>query len=55
MPHAGFGQGVEGNPIVLDGVMCTGEESSLLRCASSGLGIHNCFHSEDAGVICRRE
>ncbi len=47
---ASFGQGT-GN-IVFDDVACTGTEASLFDCPNSGLNIHNCGHSEDAGVVC---
>ena len=39
-------------PIVLDDVNCTGLELYVTDCPSSGFYIHNCAHSEDAGVRC---
>eukprot|EP00117_Sycon_ciliatum_P038623 scpid28565/ scgid28669/ Lysyl oxidase homolog 2A; Lysyl oxidase-like protein 2A len=47
--------GQEGNgagQIWLDELQCAGNEQSLTGCRHSGLGIHNCLHSEDAGVTC---
>ena len=44
---AGFGQGT--GPIFLDGVMCTGNESSLLSCTYS---IGYCANFEGVGVLC---
>ena len=38
--------------IILDGVVCNGNETRLENCSSRGLGVHNCYLSEDAGVIC---
>eukprot|EP00731_Ephydatia_muelleri_P031717 Em0023g224a len=38
--------------ILLDNVLCYGNESSLLMCRHDPIGVHNCLHSEDAGVRC---
>ncbi len=37
-------------PIVMDELRCTGTESFLQSCVYDTL--HDCYHSEDAGVIC---
>ncbi|NXF41391.1 DMBT1 protein, partial [Nyctibius bracteatus] len=47
---AHFGRGHD--PIWLDEVNCTGTEDSLFDCRASAWGHNNCFHGEDAGVIC---
>ena len=39
-------------PIVLDNLNCRNNESRLVDCPHNGLGVHNCFHSDDAGVGC---
>ncbi|XP_071485279.1 scavenger receptor cysteine-rich domain-containing protein DMBT1-like [Diadema antillarum] len=49
--QASFGQG-EGR-IVLDNVQCQGSEERLVDCPHNGFFQHNCFHREDAGVVCR--
>ena len=48
--RAGFGAGV--GPIYLAYLRCNGTEENLLECPSVGPGAF-CFHSEDAGVICK--
>ena len=45
-----FGPGT--GQIWLDDVQCTGTETSIEDCSHSEFGVHNCFHSNDAGVVC---
>lgn len=49
--RAFFGQGT--GQIWLDNVNCAGTELQLVDCPDNGFGIHNCAHSEDAGVTCQ--
>ena len=48
--RADFGSG--SGPIWYANVNCHGREANLAQCAHDGLGVHNCDHSQDAGVIC---
>jgi deleted-in-malignant-brain-tumors protein 1 len=47
---AAYGQG--SGPITLDNVACVGTETRLIDCPANALGVHNCAHREDSGVIC---
>ena len=47
---ATFGAG--SGPIWYDDVACTISEANLTQCSHNGVGVHNCGHGEDAGVIC---
>lgn len=49
--HSEFGEG-KSLRILLDDVQCEGTEESLLDCQHTDIGMHNCAHYEDAGVIC---
>ena len=51
--RASFGPGT--GPILLDNVGCSGSETRLVDCINDGIGVHNCGHSEDAGVRCQRK
>lgn len=39
-------------PILMDDVNCSNSQNNLLTCPHSGLGNHNCDHTEDVGVTC---
>ena len=40
-------------PILLDNLVCNGDEDMLINCRHNGIGINNCDHTEDAGIVCR--
>ena len=50
--NAYFGEG-QGS-IWLDNLNCAEDSSSILECGSLGWGVHNCRHSQDAGVCCEQ-
>ena len=47
---ARYGQG--SGPIHLDNVACTGTENALVNCTYDS-DTSDCFHFEDAGVLCQ--
>ncbi|KAK3087601.1 hypothetical protein FSP39_008130 [Pinctada imbricata] len=47
---ATYGQGT--GPILLDDVTCQGNETSVLDCRTNQIGLNDCDHTEDVGVIC---
>ena len=49
--QAYFGEG-QGD-IYIENVQCNGSESTLEDCPASEVGVHDCTHSEDAGVRCQ--
>ena len=49
--RAPYGQGT--GPIHLDNLYCNSTESRLVACRHNGISVHNCVHSEDAGLRCQ--
>ena len=38
--------------IILDNVVCQGQETSLFQCTHNDVGVHDCDNSNIAGVKC---
>ena len=49
-PYSYYPQGA--GSIWLDDVQCLGTEPRLLDCPNPGIGINDCSHFEDVGVMC---
>ena len=41
--------------IFLENLICRGAESTLIQCSHPPINVHNCDHSDDAGVVCSCE
>ena len=50
--ESSFGEG--SGPIWMDEIDCSESDTELQECRFRGWGSHNCFHHEDASVICER-
>ncbi len=51
----GFGHvnaGEDSQPIWMDDLECTGNETTVLACLHAGFGNSNCRHREDVSVTC---
>ena len=46
-----FDKGI--GPVHMTNVNCNGNEDSLTQCTyTNGIGVDNCYHGKDVGVIC---
>ena len=43
------------NTLILDEVRCRGTESRLIDCPANTIGVENCTHTRDVGLICDPE
>ena len=48
----GFPDGGSDLPILMDDVICIGNESRLIDCMHKSENGSNCVHSEDVGLVC---
>lgn len=53
LPRNSFHTISTGVPILLDEILCLGDELALSQCHHRQFGVHDCSHYEDAGVICQ--
>ena len=51
-PLGSFGVMLPDVPIVLDGVICRGDETSLLDCTRNEFTVHDCVNAEDVILKC---
>ena len=52
LPIANAFYGMGNGNILLDDVLCRGNERNLLQCRRDSRGEKDCIHTEDAGVKC---
>lgn len=50
VPGAYYGAGT--GEILIDGLQCNGTEANIGYCGKHPLGVNNCSHTEDAGLMC---
>lgn len=49
-----FPKGENLKMILLDDVVCNGNEANIDSCTHGDIGYHDCHHYEDVGVICSK-
>ena len=49
---AQFGEGSDDQRVFLEDVGCSGRELRLIDCVAPPFGSTNCYHDDDAGVVC---
>lgn len=52
VPNARFGSAGLEVPILMDRLLCFGDEEALDQCRFSGWEENSCNHRDDAGLIC---